>query len=177
MKKKSQLRELIKSFLIALVIVFLAKALLFFPTKVEGASMDPTLQEDDKIIVSKLIGYTHNLQRGTVIMFKTDDYYVKRVIGLPGDKIEMKNDQLYVNKQLQKETYLSVHEQEAHRLMMKLTEDFGPVEVPENKIFVMGDNRSVSRDSRNGLGFVEKKDVLGTVKAVYHPFNKIKVVR
>ena len=79
---------------------------------------------------------------------KTDNFYVKRVIGLPGDVIEMRNDQLYVNHQVKKEEYLKNNKKQAEKLLINLTEDFGPITIPKNKIFVMGDNRLVSRDSR-----------------------------
>ncbi len=175
MHKKSRLREFLEALIAACCLVFLAKVFLFFPTKVEGASMAPTLHEGDKIIVSKVVTYIHHLERGDVVVMKTDDYYVKRIIGLSGDTLKVENDQLYINGKRQAESYLEKNQKEANRLMMKLTEDFGPITIPDNKVFVMGDNRAVSRDSRNGLGFVDKKSILGTVKAVYYPWKRIKL--
>lgn len=174
MKKKSRLREFIEVFAIACVIAFFMKVFVFFPTTVQGASMQPTLHEGDKVIVNKLAKQIDSY--GDVIVVKTDNYYVKRIIGLPGDTIEMKNDQLYINSQLQKEPYLEKNKKHAKQLMMNLTEDFGPMKIPNNKIFVMGDNRLVSRDSRNGLGFIDKDDVLGSLVSIYYPFNRVRII-
>ena len=78
----------------------------FFPTTVKGASMRPTLQDGDKVIVNKLAKQFESYGREDIIVMKTDNFYVKRVIGLPGDIIEMRNDQLYVNSEVKDEEYL-----------------------------------------------------------------------
>ena len=77
-----------------------------FPTTVKGASMRPTLQDGDKVIVNKLAKQFESYGREDIIVVKTDNFYVKRVIGLPGDIIEMRNDQLYVNSEVKDEEYL-----------------------------------------------------------------------
>ena len=77
-----------------------------FPTTVKGASMRPTLQDGDKVIVNKLAKQFESYGREDIIVMKTDNFYVKRVIGLPGDIIEMRNDQLYVNSEVKDEEYL-----------------------------------------------------------------------
>lgn len=64
----------------------------------------------------------------------------------------------------------------AKQLMMNLTEDFGPMKISKNKIFVMGDNRLVSRDSRNGLGLIDKDDVLGSLISIYYPFSRLQII-
>ncbi|WP_020061155.1 signal peptidase I [Bacillus sp. 123MFChir2] len=176
MKKKSRLREFIEVVAIACVIAFLMKVFVFFPTTVQGASMQPTLYEGDKVIVNKLAKQIDSYDHGDVIVLKTNNYYVKRIIGLPGDTIEMKNDRLYINSQLQNESYVEKNKKYAKQLMVNLTEDFGPIKIPENKIFVMGDNRLVSRDSRNELGLIDKDDVLGSLVARYYPFNRLKII-
>ncbi|MFD0767893.1 signal peptidase I [Bacillus sp. CGMCC 1.60114] len=176
MRQKSRFREWIEIFAIACIIAFFMKVFVFFPTTVQGASMQPTLYEGDKVIINKLVRKVDSYHHGDVIVIKTDNYYVKRIIGLPGDTIEMKNDQLYINSQLQKESYLEKNKKQAKQLMMNLTEDFGPMIIPKNKIFVMGDNRLVSRDSRNGLGLIDKDDVLGSLVAIYYPFKRMQIV-
>lgn len=94
---------------------------------------------------------------------------------MPGDVIEVRNDQLYVNHEVIEEAYLQSNKNKLKKLM-NLTEDFGPITVPKNKIFVMGDNRLISRDSRNGLGLIDKADVLGELAAIYYPFEHMKII-
>ncbi|MCT4571430.1 signal peptidase I, partial [Bacillus thuringiensis] len=115
--------------------------------------------------------------REDIIVVKTDNFYVKRVIGLPGDIIEMRNDQLYVNSEMKDEEYLDSNKKQAEKKLMNLTEDFGPITVPKNKIFVMGDNRLISKDSRNGLGFIDREDVLGKLAGIYYPFERMKIIK
>ncbi|PGN54669.1 signal peptidase I [Bacillus cereus] len=176
MQKKKRLREFFEIIAIACLLVFLAKIFLFFPTTVKGASMRPTLQDGDKVIINKLAKRFESYEREDIIVVKTDNFYVKRVIGLPGDVIEMKNDQLYVNHQVKNEEYLNNNKKQAEKLLINLTEDFGPITIPKNKIFVMGDNRLVSRDSRNGLGLIDRTEVLGKLMAIYYRFEHVKIV-
>jgi len=88
----------------------------------------------------------------------------------------VRNDQLYVNHEVIEEAYLYSNKKQAEKKLMNLTEDFGPITVPKNKIFVMGDNRLISRDSRNGLGLIDKADVLGELAAIYYPFEHMKIM-
>ncbi|KEK24332.1 signal peptidase I [Bacillus gaemokensis] len=176
MKKKKYFREFFEILAIACLLFFLIKIFVFFSTTVQGASMRPTLQDGDKVIINKLAKRFESYTREDIIVVKTDNFYVKRIIGVSGDVIEMKNDQLYVNHQVQNEPYLEKNKKQAKQLLINLTEDFGPITIPKNKIFVMGDNRLVSRDSRNGLGLIDKTDVLGKLTAIYYPFNHIKIV-
>lgn len=106
MQKKKRWREFFGTIAIACLLVFLAKIFVFFPTTVKGASMRPTLQDGDKVIVNKLAKQFESYGREDIIVVKTDNFYVKRVIGLSGDIIEMRNDQLYVNSKVKDEEYL-----------------------------------------------------------------------
>lgn len=92
----------------------------------------------------------------------------------PGDTVEMKNDQLYINGKKVDEPYLAANKKRAKQDGKPLTYDFGPVKVPDNKYFVMGDNRRNSMDSRNGLGLFTKKQIAGTSKFVFYPFNEMR---
>lgn len=86
----------------------------------------------------------------------------------------MKDDTLLINGKKVDEPYLAGNKKEAESVGVKLTGDFGPVKVPEDKYFVMGDNRQRSMDSRNGLGLIDKKRVAGTSQFVFFPFNEIR---
>lgn len=115
MQKKKRLREFFGTIAIACLLVFLAKIFVFFPTTVKGASMKPTLQDGDKLIVNKLAKQFESYGREDIIVVKTDNFYVKRVIGLPGDVIEVRNDQLYVNHEVTQEAYLYSNKKQAEK--------------------------------------------------------------
>ncbi|WP_026580813.1 signal peptidase I [Bacillus sp. J33] len=163
----------LKSLLFSLGIAMIIRAFLFSPYYVEGASMDPTLHDQEKIFVNKF----EELDRGDIVIIKGQDKnYVKRLIGFPGDEIEMKNDQLFINGNRWDESYLSENRKAAEGLVNNLTGDFGPLIVPEHHYFVMGDNRLKSLDSRNGLGFIPEGQIIGVSKFVFYPFENIRVV-
>lgn len=99
--------------------------------------------------------------------------FVKRIIGLPGDSIKMKNDQLYINDKKVEEPYLKEYKQDTKESGVTLTGDF-EVEVPTGKYFVMGDNRLNSLDSRNGMGMPSEDDIIGTESLVFYPFGEMR---
>lgn len=100
-EKKSSLFEWIKAILIALALVLLIRTFIFEPYVVEGESMEPTLHDGEKLFVNKTINYLGGVKRGDIVIINGKDgqkiHYVKRLIGLPGDTIEMKDDTLYIN--------------------------------------------------------------------------------
>lgn len=143
---------------------------------VDGASMEPTLHDRERIIVSKTINWTGEVQRGEIVIIKDDQLnknYVKRVIGLPEEVIEMKDDQLFINNERINEPYLQESKVRAHQQRMRLTEDFGPIKIPKDHYFVMGDNRLRSIDSRNSegfsLGFIKSDRIIGKSMLVFFP--------
>ncbi len=171
--------EWIKALGIGLVIFLIIRTFLFSNYVVEGESMMPTLQDDNKLVVNK-IGYNiGEINRFDVIVFHAneDEDYVKRVIGLPGDQVEYKNDQLFINGEYFEEPYLEEYKKQfqGNNLtgdfnLEELTEEKAEV-VPEGKLFVMGDNRRGSLDSRH-IGFIDQEDVVGKVNLRYWPLNK-----
>lgn len=177
---KKELYSWIKAITFAFIITFICREFIFTPSTVFGESMSPTFHNEDKIIVSK----TSQIQRFDVIVFNAPDNpgekYIKRVIGLPGDSIEMKEDVLYINGKAFQEPYLIENKKE--NFFNKLTEDFtlkekyGVVKVPQDMLFVMGDNRLVSKDSRI-FGFVPRETVIGEVKLRFYPLKEMGILK
>lgn len=152
---------------ICFVVIFV-KSYIFVEYKVEGVSMQPTYEEGRLLSINKLEMYFQSLKRFDVVLFQltdTEEIYVKRVIGLPGDEIHYKDDQLFINGKKVNEPFLD----EAKNKLNKQTGNFTLEEItdktriPEGYIFVIGDNRIQSRDSRH-FGLVKIVDVIGTVK-------------
>ncbi|RNF40313.1 signal peptidase I [Planococcus salinus] len=160
-------------FLTALI-VLAGRQFLIQPLSVHGESMMPTFENDDKVILNKI----SRIENFDLIVFDAPDDHklIKRVIGLPGDRLEMKADRLYINGELVEEPYLThnrkVARQKGHSY---LTEDFAEITVPAECYFVLGDNRLQSVDSRM-FGFVPKEAVLGEVKFRFAPFEYLGAV-
>lgn len=164
------------TFAAALVLAGICRHFLFSPVTVYGESMSPTLANHEKVIVSK-VGEIH---RFDIIVFHAldeDAYYVKRVIGLPGDSLEIKNDTLYINGKPYAEPYLKqnkAHIEEGSKLTgdFTLKEITGKSTVPKDSFFVMGDNRRISKDSRM-FKFISAKSVVGKVELSYYPLKDL----
>ena len=147
-------------YIIVIILVLLFKKFFYAPIKVNGESMMNTLHDKD-IMILDVIGYkTKGLKRfDIVVVDEGDELIIKRVIGLPGEKVTYKNNVLYINGKKKKDNYGS-----------KVTEDFDEV-VPKGKYFVMGDNRTNSMDSRV-FGSFSKSKILGKTKMVIFPFSR-----
>jgi signal peptidase I len=178
-KDKNDIWEWIKALLIAIILAFIIRMFFFTPIVVDGASMEPTLQDQDRMIVTKI----GEPKRFDIIVFHAPENkdYIKRVIGLPGDRIEYKDDILYINGKAYDEPYLDKYKSEL-KDGGTLTDSFtlketavGKDVVPEGHLFVMGDNRRWSKDSRK-IGAIPLGKVVGTTKIVYFPINDIKVI-
>jgi len=169
--------EWTKAIVIGILLIAVIRSFFVTNYTVSGQSMMPTLQNQDKVLVSKISNTIGDIDRLDVLVFHTDENedYVKRVIGIPGDIITYENDMLFINNTHVEEPYLQAYE--AYRnLEDRFTEDFtlktitGHSQVPQGSYFVLGDNRRQSLDSRY-FGFVEKEDIVGTVAARYLPFE------
>jgi signal peptidase I len=169
--------EWVKALVIALVVVFIVRTFLVTPIMVKGSSMNTTLQDRERMIVSKL----GDTERFDIVVFHANEEqdYIKRVIGLPGDKIEYKNDTLYVNGKAYEEPYLN---EQKEYVQGELTRPFtledtavGQSTVPEGHLFVMGDNRRDSKDSRH-IGAIPMEEIVGTTNVVFYPLKDMRIV-
>ena len=170
--QKSQIREFVESIVIAGVLAFFIITFVIQSFVVEGHSMDPTLADGERLFVNKFVYRFQEPKRGDVIVFTPQGEprkkYIKRVIGLPGDLVDVAIDGVYVNKQLIKEDYV----QEIAKKYL------GSFEVPEEHVFVLGDNRNHSSDSRmQKVGYVSYKSISGKAFWVYWPLNKIRILK
>lgn len=177
-KERNEIWEWVKALIIAFLLAFVVRALLLTPIEVKGASMEPTLHSQERMFVTKI----GDVKRFDIVVFHATEEkdYIKRVIGLPGDRVEYKDDMLYINGKLYKEPYLD--ESKKQITDGPLTGSFtlsetpvGSEVVPEGHIFVMGDNRRRSKDSRH-IGAVPIESIVGTTKFVFYPLNEIKVI-
>lgn len=157
------------------LLIFFSRELIFADYRVEGESMEPTLQDGNFLMVNKFMNDADSIQRFDVIVFHAteDEDYVKRVIGMPGDAVEVRNDRLFVNDEYRPEHYLETYKDDVDG---QLTYDFtledvtGRTTVPEGMLFVMGDNRRDSLDSRS-FGFIPIEQVVGKVDAHFWPVS------
>ncbi len=172
--KTNETWEWIKALAIAVIIAVGIRYLLFSPIVVDGESMMPTLQDRERMIVNKIVYFIGEPERGDIIVFHATQSkdWIKRVIGLPGDKIEMKNDVLYINDEVVDEPYLVSSKESVSGV---LTDDFSEV-VPEGHLYVLGDNRRNSRDSR-WIGSIPIEDVVGRADVVFWPIQNIRIVK
>ena len=182
-KKKSELWEWIKALLIAVALAVIIRYFLLAPIVVDGYSMMPTLHDQDRMIVNK-ISYTFGEpDRFDIVVFHAPEQkdYIKRIIGLPGDTVEYIDDTLYINGEPIEEPYLDEYKKQVFD--GPLTDSFtlldipgGQEKVPEGHLFVMGDNRRNSKDSRH-IGFVSMDEVVGKTNIVYWPVSDIRIVK
>jgi len=138
----------------------------FFTARVRviGDSMYPTLEEGELLLVDRMRFREGSFQRGDIIVFNhpisRDRHLVKRIIGLPGEKIKIENGVIYINGKALKETYLG-----------SPTNYESEFRVPANSYYVLGDNRDYSSDSHN-WGFLPAHEIIGKAVAIYYPLNR-----
>lgn len=145
------------------IIYFVAQA-----TVVHGQSMEPNLHTGQRLIVEKISYRFDTPHRGDIVVVDIDGFdvpLIKRVIGLPGETVEVRNNYVYINGEILSEEYLPVLRQRS----------YGPYLVPEDEVFVMGDNRNVSNDSRY-FGAVRTEDIVGKAWASYWPLTDIGLI-
>lgn len=165
-----------KAIAVALVLAYLIRTFLFAPTIVDGESMRETLQDQERLIVNKIVYLFHPPQRGDIIVFHAvqNKDFIKRVIGVAGDRIEMKNDHLYINGKEVVEDYLAKNKAE-WKGEGPYTNDFVVERVPDGTVFVLGDNRVNSTDSRI-LGPISLDRVVGRADLAFWPIQQIRIL-
>ncbi|MCE5257837.1 MAG: signal peptidase I [Chloroflexi bacterium] len=166
---KSWLREFLEALIPALIIVFIINAFIAQATRVEGDSMLPNIHNNERLIIEKISYYLHSPARRDIIVIKPlqpgTEPLIKRVIGLPGETIAVHDGKVYINDQPLDEPYLV---QQTYGLM-------SPQLIPEGYVFVMGDNRSASNDSRS-FGPVPMQDIIGRAWLRYWPFSTAQLI-
>ncbi|MFK4294635.1 signal peptidase I [Bacillus sp. RC240] len=158
------------------VTLFSLRQFVFFPYKISGVSMENSLFNNDKVLINHLIHSIEDLQRFDIVVVNSplenasnNKTIIKRVVGLPGDTIEFKSQQLYINGLVEKDLY-----SKGETADFSLKSIYGLDRVPNDTIFVLGDNREESLDSRfKEIGFISLNNIEGKVVLRYKPFNKI----
>lgn len=167
--------KLIKSnffYILILLTIISLRLFVIDPYIVDGSSMDYTLAHDELILGSRY----YNIDRFDVIVYAVPEQnkrYIKRVIGLPGDMVEYKDDQLYINGSSYDEPYLDEKKSEFDS---SFTYDFTSEIIPEGRYFVIGDNRRNSTDSRSH-GPVEEEKILSETFLKYWPLNEFSIIQ
>lgn len=164
---KEFIKDSLKYLIVIATVFFIALFVVSFE-QVIGPSMEGTLNAGDVTIVNKLVYKFRIIKRNEIVSInQKDKIMVKRVIGLPGEHIEYKDNKLYVNGSLVLENNISVETKD-----FKL-EDIGYETIPKDMYFVLGDNRTNSSDSRE-FGLVKKDEIIGKIVMRLYPFSKIK---
>lgn len=172
-----ELLDLLRTVLICVVCVFICTNFFFKPVRVEGDSMKPTLLDGEYGFSNVFSILNGDFKRFDIVVVNhesDDSLWVKRIIGLPGETVEYKDDKLYINGEYVEEPFLDTQYIAAQTAngVISFTQDFGPVVVGEDEVFLMGDNRPISHDSR-AVGCFKIEDLVSKSVFVYFPINKI----
>ena len=175
---KKELFDWFNTIAISLIIVFIIKFFIFDVIAIDGASMQPTLHDKDRVFVS-IIGYKLSQPKNQDVIIFTPSidpkhYYIKRIIGVPGDTVEIKGGKVFVNSTQLNETYLKPDTFTQAGSYLQRSDKFNII-VPKDTVFVMGDNRGGSEDSRDPLlGPIPIKSIKGHAIFRIFPFNNTK---
>ena len=169
---RRELRSWGRDLVIALSLAVVIIIFFYQPVKVEGTSMTPLISDQERIFINKFVYRFEPIERGDVVVFwyplDRSKSFIKRVVGLPDDTVEIRSGQVFLNGKLLPEPYIPQE-----------SEDFGtyaPTQIPQGEYFVMGDHRSISSDSRD-FGPVARNLIYGKAAFVYWPREEMGVVR
>lgn len=169
---KEFIKETLSIVIIAFILAMILRTFIIEGRIIPSESMVPTLKVGDRVMVNKFIYYFKQPQRGDIIVFappdvlQSKDDFIKRVIGLPGERVEMKNNRVYINNKPLEEPYLAE----------PVNYTYGPVTVPENSLLVLGDNRNHSFDSHMWNAWMSQDRIKGKAFVIYWPVKEIKLL-
>lgn len=176
-KEKSVAQELLGTVLYIAVVAFVCFLIITFVgqrTTVSGQSMEPLLHDGDNLILDKLTYHFRDPERFDVVVFdQTErDHYIKRIIGLPGETVQIIDGYVYINgERLEDDVY-------GKEVMLQPMRAADPIILGEDEYFVLGDNRNYSRDSRDpGVGNVKRSQILGRAWLRFWPLNQIEFIK
>lgn len=173
---KTIFADFIEILIIGIAVFALGWIFLAEPLEVTGESMEPTLHDKEQIIVEKLSMNFGELERGDIVVFNSpenpDILIIKRLIGLPGDTVMLEDGKVYLNGNMLEETYIRNGTETKGKTKLK---EGVEAKIPNDTVFVLGDNRTNSTDSRE-FGPVKTEDVIGRAFMVYYPFDSFRKV-
>ena len=169
-------KKVLKTILTYVLIIFaviIIRIFFFDPVRVDGRSMNTTLANGEILLLNKIVYRVSDIKRFDIVVIKEDDkYIIKRVIGLPGESVEYKDNVLYINGEKVDDPYPSTKTDDFS------IQDIGHEKVPGDTYFVMGDNRADSLDSRYPpVGVIKKDRILGRAKLRIWPLSKFGIVK
>lgn len=163
-----EFRGWVKDILLAIIISFVMVVFLYQPVKVEGTSMQPELLDQERIFVNKFLYNFETIHRGDIVVFwypkDPSKSFIKRVVGVPGDVVQIREGQVYINGQLLHESYVPTGYQDL--------DSYAPIRVKDGHYYVLGDHRNASNDSRS-WGLVPRKFIYGKAVFRYWPVEKL----
>ncbi len=186
-KARKEVFEWVKALAIAAILVWLIRWFLFAPFAVDGPSMQPNFHTGERLIVNKIIFDIRQPHRGEVVVFHVPQEgrdFIKRVIALPGDKVKVEGDDVFVNDVKQDEPYLKQAIEDANKKgelwnqtgLNFPNENVTEGTVPADSFLAMGDNRSNSEDSRR-IGYIPYKQLIGRADVIFWPPSDMKIIK